>query len=126
MTQEQHTGHRGAMAQRALVYLNDAALSRQLARMNRAAVQTLLGAVQRATSMDEIEIILRYQQARARWDRELVERLLRDMRTSAEGAKGQPGDMYEVRARLAAEQLSLIARVHRVVIEQAGGHKEED
>lgn len=102
----------GAQAQRALRYLNEDQLKRPLSQLNTTAMQTLLGAVQRAGSLEEIEIVLRYQQARdpRAWPRELVDPLLKDMKTSAEG---HALDRDKVKA--AATQLALIARVQRVV-----------
>lgn len=109
MTRTESTG---PQAKRALKYLEDAKLKAPLSQLNATAMQTLLGAVQRAGSLDEIEIILRYQQARdpRGWAAALVDQLLADLRVSAEKVTE---DKDKVKA--AAQQLGLIARVHRVV-----------
>jgi len=113
----------GNMARRALAYKDNASLRQALAQVTPSAMQTLLGAIQHAGSLEEIEIVIRYQQARERrkWSGALVEQILQDLRTSAEG---EPTD--QTRANVAARQLGLIARVQRAVSEDSRDREEND
>lgn len=109
----------GAQAQRALRYLNEDQLKRPLSQLNTTAMQTLLGAVQRAGSLEEIEIVLRYQAARSReanrsedgrYQPDLEKRLLKLLSDAGQGKSGA-----RQQAEAAAEQLAMIARVHRII-----------
>lgn len=117
--------NRGRLAERALAYREQPELRSALASVPPAAMQTLLGAVQRAASLAEIEIVIRYQQARAQkdWSLKLVEQIWKDLKTSADSVSGD-----REKARAATDQLSLIARVHRVVRGdgEANQRREED
>jgi hypothetical protein len=123
---------RASMAERALKLLDEPHKG-QLAKVKRAGLRTLLGAVQRAGSLEEIEIVLRYQQTRSqergsREDGELTVDLMRHLMELFKTAARERGGSDLQQAQAAAEQFSLIARVHTVVTagEQRRGAQEDD
>lgn len=115
---------RQQMAKQALAFLDDQKLKPLLGDVGRAGIQTLLGAVQRAGSLEEIEIVLRYQAARSREgsrpgeDGRYHPELERHLVTLLRAASGKETDPA-IQARAAADQLAMIARVHRVITADA-------
>lgn len=104
------------LARRALDLYEDRAFKRALVGVDPTQMRTLYAAFEKACSLDEQEIVLRYQAARLRdkWDPKLVEKLLALFRLAAKEAGGDEGE----RARAAARQLGLIVRVHRIACEE--------
>lgn len=117
---------RQEMAKQALALMEHTKLGPALSEVTRAGIQTLLGAVQRAGSLEEIEIVLRYQAARSReanrsedgrYHADLEKRLLELLY-----AAGKPAKTAREQAAAAGEQLAMIARVHRILTaDKAGG-----
>lgn len=106
---------RGNMARSALALLRDEAMLKALRSIDPTAMKTLLAAATQSGSLEEIEVVFRYQAAkfRDRWDEKLVEKLLEILRAAAKDEK-EDGR----RARAAAEQLGFVARIHKVAYEQ--------
>ena len=117
---------RGDMARAALGLLEDNKKRRALAGVDPSSVRTLLAAAQQACSLEELEIILRYQQARLRggWTEEVVGAISMACTKAADAictGDLSTADADRARACAAAEQLALIARVHRVAHAEVEG-----
>jgi hypothetical protein len=102
------------MARSALALLRDDTMRKALGTIDATAMKTLLAAATQSSSLEEIEVVFRYQAARFRdrWDGAVIDKLLDLLRTAAKDEKGD-----EKRARLAAEQLGFVAKVHKVALE---------
>lgn len=121
---------RARMAEHALSLYEDPIFKAHLKKVDKARMKTLLGAVLRAGSFEEIEEVVRDQAGRGpdprrsddMWSPELVARLLKIMR---EAADMEHNDRQKARA--AAEQLSLVARIHGVTwVEPDPGRGDDD
>ena len=111
------------LARRALdLYRNDS-LRKAFAGVDPTQMRTLLAAFEQAGSLEEQEIVLRYQAARQRdkWDPKLVDKLLELCRDAGKGVEraSAGGDPDERKAREAARQLGFIVRMHRVAVADA-------
>ena len=114
------------LARRALDLYKDGALKKAFVGVDPTQMRTLYAAFEQAGSLDEQEIVLRYQAARLRdkWDPKLVEKLLALSREAGK-AVGAGADESS-QAQAAARQLGLIVRVHRVAHEESkAGDKKE-
>ncbi|MBX3249961.1 MAG: hypothetical protein KF901_22475 [Myxococcales bacterium] len=107
------------LARTALEIYRDRELKQALAKVDRTQMRTVHAAFAQAGSIDEQEIVLRYQAGRFRdkWDPKLVERLLKVTRAAGEAMAGDS----RAKAELAARQLGFIVRLHTVVHAEQGG-----
>lgn len=114
---------RGDMARSALALLQDEAMRAALAKVDPTAMKNLLAAATQSGSLDEVEVVFRYQVARFReeWQEQLEQRILKLLRDAAKDEKDD-----EARARAAAEQFGFIARIHKVVKAAQQGQASSD
>jgi hypothetical protein len=114
------------MARRALDMVDKSGL----ASIDVTAMRTLLAAASQAGSAEEIEIIVRYQQARFRdrWDGAFIDQLLAVLKEVGDAAKTDAAtdDKDSAAAKAIADQLGLIARVHRFAIEKKRAKNDRD
>lgn len=117
----------GEMARNALALLHDDSVKAAFAKTDPTAVRTLLAAAQQVGSVEELELVMRYQQSRLgrdHWDEAVVKKLLELVRKAADGedVAGRPKPEAErQQAEAAARQLALVARAHRVAYEARRG-----
>jgi len=120
------TGHgtsRAKKAQAAVKLLDDRKHRDVLATIDSSAMQNLQAVAQAASSLDEIVLVIQYQQARMRrWDASAGKLLIDLVRSAAEGIQGEDDEAERSKALAAAEQLGLVARAHKVISEEAREH----
>lgn len=115
---------RAAKAREAVSFLEKGKGREVLSTISKTGMRNLVSVAQAASSLDEIELTIRYQQARSgekkneRWHPETSEVLINVIRKAAQGVQGDSDEAHRARALAAAEVLGLIARAHRVIHEQ--------
>jgi len=122
------TGHgasRAKKARAAVKLLDDGKQRDVLATIDSSAMRNLQAVAQAASSLDEIVLVIQYQQARQhqqakrRWDAKAGKLLIDLVRAAAEGISGDDDESERSKALAAAEQLGLVARAHKVISEEA-------
>ncbi|MBX3274756.1 MAG: hypothetical protein KF729_31110 [Sandaracinaceae bacterium] len=114
------------MARRALDLYKEGSLRSAFVAVDPTQMRTVLAAFEQAGSLEEQEVVLRYQAARLRekWDGKLVDRLLELCRKAGEGVERTAGqDADEPKARAAAQQLGFIVRMHKVAHEEEASRR---
>ena len=109
------------MAKAALRLLDEGEPRDVLAQLDPTAMRTLLAVAQGASSLEEIELVLQYQQARfKRWHPNTAKVLIDLLRWATRDVRGDDERADRRRAEFAAQQLGLIARAHKVIAAQTG------
>lgn len=115
---------RAKLAKRANEFVKNAQIRAALTGLDPTALRTLLGAATNASCLDEVLILLRYQQGRDRtkWPDVLVTGLEKQLQEIVDVAKRKtesPDDPDAAEAMLAAQWLGFLVQIHRFHYEAA-------
>jgi hypothetical protein len=115
---------RAKLAKRANEFVKNAQIREALTSLDPTALRTLLGAAANASCLDEVLILLRYQQGRDRvkWRDVLVAGLEKQLQELVEVATRRtetPADLDAAGAMLATAWLGFLVQIHRFHYEAA-------
>lgn len=123
ISQTGHGASRAKKARAAVELLDDPKKRDVLGTIDSSAMRNLQAVAQGASSLDEIVLVIQYQQARMKgWESSAGKLLIDLVRAAAEEIEGEDDEAERSRALAAAEQLGLVARAHKVISEQARDH----
>jgi hypothetical protein len=115
---------RAKLAKRANEFVKNTQIRTALTALDPTALRTLLGAAANASCLDEVLILLRYQQGRDRvkWPEALVtgiEKQLQDLVEVATRKTSAPDEPDAAEAMLATQWLGFLVQIHRFHYEAA-------
>ena len=115
---------RAKLAKSANRFVENASMREALTALDPTALRTLLGAAANASCLDEVLILLRYQQGRdrAKWRDLLVagmEKELKDLVSNAKKDRAEPSEPDAAEALLATAWLGFLVQIHRYHYEAA-------
>jgi hypothetical protein len=115
---------RAKLAKSANRFVENAAVREALTALDPTALRTLLGAAANASCLDEVLILLRYQQGRDRvkWRDVLVagmEKELKELVENAKKGRAAPDEPDAAEALLATSWLGFLVQIHRYHYEAA-------